>query len=181
MSPRKAEPLTIEYVLLGLIRSNPTHGYELLHTLEAADGIGLVWRIKPGRLYALLERLEGLGWLVSEVKPGDGFMQRKEYHIAPAGELALSAWMDEPVRSAHRMRQEFLARLYFAQQQGPEMVNWLVSRQEQTCRGWLESLKQESDNLPADAGFAHMVSRFRIGQVEAMLRWLDGCRLPAPG
>lgn len=176
MSPRKAEPPTIEYVLLGLIHLHPSHGYDLLQTLKEGTGIGMIWHIKPGRLYALLDKLEQMGWLESEVKPGEAFMPRKEYRTSKAGEKALHEWMHTPVGAAHRMRQEFLARLFFAIQDSPKTAKQIIDTQTQTCSEWLENLKAEEQHHDTGAPFEQMVIRFRIGQIQSMIDWLKYCR-----
>lgn len=113
MSPRRALPLRLEYVLLGLIRRRPIHGYELLHTWNEPHGIGLIWKIKPGPLYAALDKMEQLGYLQSVLITGDVSPTRKEYRVTNAGEQAFMDWMQTPVSSARDFRQEFLAKFLY--------------------------------------------------------------------
>ena len=176
MSPRKTNPPTIEFVLLGLIRQRAVHGYDLLQTLKEDVGIGMVWHIKPGRLYALLDKLEQLGWLQSTVKPGDGFMPRKEYSLAEPGQQALQEWMNTPVKSPHRMRQEFLARLYFADKEGRQVVLQLIDLQQTRCEAWLLEVRAESSQRLTGGKYEDLVTQFRVGQIQAMLTWLESCR-----
>ena len=44
MSPMIRQPLTIEYALLGFLRQQPRHGYEIYQQLSDPTGLGLVWR-----------------------------------------------------------------------------------------------------------------------------------------
>jgi DNA-binding PadR family transcriptional regulator len=173
MSPRRADPPTLEFVILGLIRLQPTHGYDLFRTLQQDEGIGLIWQVKPGRLYALLEKLEGQGWLEPDVKPGERFSNRKEYRLTPAGEDAFLEWLHSPVTAAHRMRQEFLARLFFAPYEGIKVLETITSNQKKMCRRWLKSLQQAYQKLDGSQNYERSVLSFRIGQVEAMLHWLE--------
>ncbi len=173
MSPRRAEPLALEYVLLGLIRYQPAHGYELFSLLNKEESIGLVWRIKPGRLYALLDKLEQAGWLLAQIKPGEGLQQRKEYRISETGEQAFQEWLQSPVSAAHRMRQEFMARLFFAQQEGGAAMPHLVQNQALICRSWRDHLTAEVESLTDRQVFERRVFEYRIGQVQAMLDWLE--------
>ena len=103
-------------------------------------------------------------------------MQRKEYHTSEAGERALQDWMNTPVSAAHRMRQEFLARLYFASQDNPQVILQLIEAQKQTCFSWQESLQQEAQTHSNNEPFEQMVFRFRIGQIQAMIDWLETCK-----
>lgn len=172
MSPRKADPPTLEFVLLGLLRAQPAHGYELFHSLRREEGIGMIWQLKPARLYALLDKLEQIGWLESTLQSGEGFLPRKQYRVTAAGEQAFQAWMVQPVSAPHRLRQEFLARLYFALQDpalnGPQIIH----SQTEICRQWQETIQTHLAYLPADARFEQEVLRFRLGQIQAMQAWL---------
>ena len=173
MSPRTAEPPVFEYVLLGLIRKHSTHGYELFHSLHRDQGIGMIWQVKPARLYAVLDRLDANGWLEAELQTGEGFIPRKCCSISAAGEQAFQTWLATPVSSPHRMRQEFLARLYFSLQENRQTGLQLVQRQLETCRSWQLKMHQDLEKLPAGQVFEQEVLRFRTGQVQAMQNWLE--------
>ena len=169
MSPRSALPLRLEYVILGLVRRQPIHGYELLQHWNEPNGIGMIWQVKPGPLYAALEKLEQMGFLDSSLIPGDSSPPRKEYRITLAGKLTFLAWMKTPVAAARDFRQDFLARLYFWQDVDPAVVGALFSQQELTCQRWFASLEKQLD---ASAGFERQVFIFRIFQVQGILKWL---------
>lgn len=169
MSPRSALPFRLEYVILGLVRRQPIHGYQLLHLWNDPNGISVIWRVKPGPLYAALEKLEQLGHLDSLLIPGDSSPPRKEYCTTAAGEQAFLDWMKTPVAAARDFRQDFLARLFFWQDVDPAVVGDLFSHQELICQSWLASLEKQLD---ASAGFERQVFNFRICQVQGILKWL---------
>lgn len=170
MSPRPALPLRMEYVLLGLIRRRPIHGYELLHIWNEPHGIGLIWRIKPGPLYAALDKMEQLGYLKSVFVIGDASPTRKEYQLTPVGEQVFVDWMQTPVPSARDFRQLFLAKLYFSGDVGSEVFMELLGQQKDLCQRWLTSLQQQMVN---GNEFKQQVFTFRICQVQFILEWLQ--------
>ena len=172
MSPLPAAPLTIEWSLLGLLAEQPMHGYELHQRLAEAVGLGLVWRIKQSQLYALLARLEERGYLVSTLEPQEAHPPRKIYALTPAGEAALAAWMQTPVRHGRDFRLEFLAKVYFAQRRGEDALLALLRAQKAACQSWLENLQATAGAHPP-ASYEELVRRFRLGQIQAMLQWLD--------
>ena len=190
MSPRKADPPALEYVLLGLIRLHPSHGYEMFHSLHRDEGIGMIWQVKPAHLYALLDKLEQMGWLDSHVQTGEGFLPRKTYRITSTGEQVFQNWMNRPVSAPHRMRQEFLARLYFVMQgtgpqgtgpqdTGPQVTvasMGLIGRQMEACQRWQKDLQIQLERLPTGAAFERQVLHFRLGQIQAMQEWLIAVR-----
>ena len=69
MSPMVKAPLTMEYALLGFLRDEPMHAYEMYQQLHETEALGLVWRIKQSQLYALLARLEETGYLTTVTAP----------------------------------------------------------------------------------------------------------------
>ena len=126
MSPRSSAPLTLEFILLGLLEERPMHGYDLFRALHGLEGLALIWRIKQSMLYALLDKLEGQGFVEYKMLPGGAHPPRKDYRPTKAGQAAFHAWRQAPVEHAHEMRQEFLARLYFAQRQDARSALELV-------------------------------------------------------
>ena len=47
------------------------------------------YELSPGTLYPLLHRMERLGWLKGEAKPGGGRRARRDYRLTGAGEKVL--------------------------------------------------------------------------------------------
>lgn len=171
MSPRVAAPLTLEYVLLGLLSEKPAHGYELHQKLGSLRPLSQVWNIGQPQVYALLDKLERQGLLSGEVLPGDGRPDRRQLHITAAGRQRFEAWRLAPVQHARDMRQEFLAKLYFSRRMGS--ASELLAAQRETCLGWLANLSRQSDALPAEQMDERLVFSFRISQVQALIAWLQ--------
>lgn len=170
MSPRTALPLRHEYALLGLIRRDPAHGYELLQRWNADGSISLVWRLKPGLLYADLEKLEQLGFIRCKLLAGEAAPERKQYHITQAGEKVFEDWVKTTVSSAREFRQEFLVKLFFLRDFPVVAAGDLLTRQIAVCRKWLESLTAQRD---ASRGYENMIFRYRIYQVQGIIQWLE--------
>jgi molybdenum ABC transporter molybdate-binding protein len=165
---------TIEHALLGLVRQQPRHGYEIYQQLRANESLALLWPIKQSQCYALLGKLEQAGYLCSTIELQGPQPPRKVFCLTDAGEAALSAWANSPVTTWEDVQQQFLARLYFVQQSGEDAAHALVERQRSISRSWLDSLyMQQVQTLPHSHRW--QVLRFRIRQIEAFLEWLDTC------
>ena len=175
MSPRKDSPLTMEYILLGLLNQNPSHGYQLYKDLDRFEGVGLVWHIKQGKLYALLERLVEEGLLESNLLPVQEYPPRKEFSLTGLGVKVYREWINTPVAHGREMRQDFLARFYFAKLSGNETLRTLLESQIKNCEGWLLDLRNRVDNLDVTQAYEKTVFAFRMAQTEAMLTWLQIC------
>ncbi|MFI5273682.1 MAG: PadR family transcriptional regulator [Ktedonobacterales bacterium] len=165
----------MEHALLGLLRHKPLHAYELHQQMLHAESLGLVWHLKQGHLYALLARLETLGYLNSTTEAQGTRPPRKVLRLTPAGETAFSAWLVAPVAHGRDFRIEFLAKLYFAAREGPAAVHTLIAGQRACCESWLAELHQQASAVANARPYEHLVLRFRAGQMEAILPWLDQC------
>lgn len=155
--------------LLGFVREQPSHGYDIYRQLTASADLRLIWRVKQSRLYALLARLEEMGLLSATIEPQDGRPPRKVFHLTAAGAAAFADWLTQPVAQPRDIRLEFMLKLYFALQAGGETAARLVERQRAVCAGWLAD-KGEA----ADAPFARAVTVYRRAHVRAIGEWLDG-------
>jgi PadR family transcriptional regulator, regulatory protein AphA len=180
MSPRRRTDLTIEHALLGWLQREPLHGYELHLRMEDAQALGLVWRLKQAHLYALLSKLEEAGYIVSEetddARAGGRGRMRRPMRLTREGRRAFATWMSTPVTHGRDLRLEFLAKLYWAQQQGRETAERLIAAQRAACRAWLAALDDELRRTPANQPYARLVIEFRHSQIEASIGWLDTCR-----
>ena len=50
MSPLLQTPLSVELALLGFVRHEPHHGYEIYRRLSETPEFKLIWRVKQSRL-----------------------------------------------------------------------------------------------------------------------------------
>jgi DNA-binding PadR family transcriptional regulator len=174
--PRAAAPLTLEYILLGLLNQQPMHGYNLFKQISGMQGVMQVWHIKQSQLYALLDKLEKDAYLQSSQLSNESRPPRKEYRITTAGRTAFLAWVQSSALHPRDMRQEFLARLYFAMNESADSATSLIDKQAAACQVWLKHFQQQSGQLTAKKTYDLFVLRFRILQTEALLRWLEECR-----
>lgn len=173
--------LTLEYILLGLIREQPLHGYALFKKVQATPELSLIWHVKRSKLYYLLEKLESEGFLEMEVSEDESYPDRKMYHLTGKGEQVFQQWIRSPVKSGRHVRVAFLSKLYFAHRQSRREAVQLIRDQLETCQAWLSSLTDQLASEP-DADFiSRQVFAFRIGQVEAMITWLERCQEELPG
>ena len=164
---------TIEYILLGLLSHQACHGYELHKQLSQLCGVGLVYRIKQPNLYALLDKLERRGWVQEIPEMETTHPTRRQFGLTQEGKRAFESWLHSPVRRVRHMRQDFLARLYFARLSGDSLVKSLIQQQGLVCQGWLHSLERQLADNDNSTDFQTIVCHFRIEQVQALIKWLD--------
>ena len=71
--------------LLGFVRRQPRHGYDIYRQLSQAPELRAVWRVKQSRLYALLARREGAWPLLAPHQPPVRRPARKGIRATEAG------------------------------------------------------------------------------------------------
>jgi PadR family transcriptional regulator, regulatory protein AphA len=162
----------LEYVMLGLVQQ-PTHAYEMFRQFGPALPLGMIWHLKQSHLYALLARLEQMGYVTATVESQGARPPRRVLRLTEAGRAALESWLATPVAHGRDIRQEFLAKLYFTVQRGPEVARALVTAQEAVTRTWRDEAQAQFD--VATQPYAQLVLRYRLGQIDATFTWLAEC------
>jgi DNA-binding PadR family transcriptional regulator len=160
----------MELALLGFLRDKPLHGYQIHQTLSDPDGLGQIWHLKQSQLYALLAKLEKDELVVSFLQNQEPHPPRRMFKLTSKGQNAYFDWLRSPVDTPRLFRQEFMAKLYFARHDGRISVKRLIDSQRNTCLKWLEKIRQEENRSTV---FNQMVCQYRVGQIEAMLAWLE--------
>ena len=168
--------LSIEHGLLGFLYQEPRHGYAIHQELSDPAGLGLVWQIKLSHLYALLGKLENAGFVSTTTELQENKPPRKIYHLTAEGQSAFLSWVQSPVKNGRSLRLEFLVKLYFARVEGAEVASHLLAAQRALCHDWL-AVEQAliNEELTNDRRYGRLVHQFRLGQIQAMLDWLDHC------
>jgi DNA-binding PadR family transcriptional regulator len=151
------------------------HAYEIHQTLLQTEDLGLVWHVKQSQLYALITRLEEAGFVTSRTEAQDARPARKVLQLTPAGEAVFAEWVRTPVAHGRDFRLEFLAKLYFASREGTRTLDALIEGQRHACVLLREQLMARVAAITGDDPFDRLVLRFRIGQLTAILDWLDEC------
>ena len=164
--------LSPNWVLLGLLMREPMHGYELHQFFESESPLGRTWYLGISQTYKLLKELEDDGYVEATIETQDNRPDKKVYHVTASGREAFLDWLQKPVRGIRLIRVEFLGKLFLAQGLGAEMVERLIDGQAEAC----ERLKRSLEAGISGEGFDDLVLRFRAGQIEAAIDWLDLCR-----
>jgi molybdate transport system substrate-binding protein len=179
---RSKQPLTIAHAILGFLREQALHGYELYQRLSAPTVLGSIWPLKQSQFYALVTRLESEGYLTVTPEARGALPPRKLLQLTPDGAEAFHAWLaagDDPPDERERA---FLVRLYFAHQLGAPAVHQLLASQRQVRRAWLQALRHDLHNATPHS-YPWLLHQWQVRQAEAMLDWLDTFSPPpsAPG
>jgi DNA-binding PadR family transcriptional regulator len=175
MPPKTSDMHSMEYVLLGMLAQQPRHGYELHKELSNLEGLGLVWRVKQAQLYAILDKLESRGHISARLVTTESHPPRKEYQLTGSGHRLFEEWMLSPVEHGRELRQDFLAKFYFARLQGEETARQVLEAQRETLIKIQSRMEAEDDALSSSKSYEKQVYQFRMIQIQSFIDWLDSC------
>jgi DNA-binding PadR family transcriptional regulator len=159
-----------EWLVLCLVREEPTYGLILVGLL-ARDGIlGQVWSVPQAVVYRALQRPEALALIrtVGEQRTSQGPV-RSLYQATPAGEAAAAAWLGTPVQHPRDVRSELMIKLALLDRSGTDSRDLL---QAQLARLFPVAAALD-DRLRATTGFEHTLVLWRHEAMAATLRFLQ--------
>lgn len=163
----------LELAILGLLKQQPMHGYQL--SRELGGSLGGFWRVSYGSLYPTIRRLERDG-LVAPV-PGEstGGRRKTVFGITEQGERAFLELLQETPNDSSTEDTRFRVRLAFFRYLPPETRIRLLERR----RAYLiERLSTIDDSLRTTREGAddYTLSLMEHGRSATMsdIEWLDG-------
>ncbi|HEX3308431.1 MAG TPA: helix-turn-helix transcriptional regulator [Streptosporangiaceae bacterium] len=159
-----------EWLVLCLVREEPTYGLILVGLLARDGTLGRVWSVPKAVVYRALQRLEALGLIrtVGEQRTSQGPV-RSLYQVTPAGDAAASAWLGTPVAHPRDVRSELMVKLALLDRSGTDSRDLL---QAQLTR-LLPVAAALDDRLRATTGFEHTLVLWRHEAMAATLRFLQ--------
>jgi DNA-binding PadR family transcriptional regulator len=172
MHKRDTTIQTIQYILLGLIQRGSCYGYTLDSELKQNTALGALWRVKQARLYAFLNQLEKEGYILGKVQHDSTRPARTEYNLTEKGKVAFTQWKSTPVQHPREIRQDFLARWYFATLDNDQEVDELVREQLVICGNWLRGIQQQLVEDTDREDVHKAILQFRLMQVKSIIDWL---------
>lgn len=158
-------------VILGLLKAQPSHGYDLLERFRSKEHLGHIWHLSTSQLYAVLRRLEDSGAVVgADVEVSDAPV-RREYQILPKGGAQLNQWLFEkqPSASLHRIRVIFLSRLYIASLLDLP-VDEIFQHQMTMCKKQRHAFVEELQQT--DTTIENLALDLVVHQLSAVIDWL---------
>src|SRR5689334_25407995 len=159
-----------EWLVLCLVREDPTYGRVLVGLLARDGPVGQVWSVPKAVVYRALPRLEALGLIrtVGEQRTSQGPV-RSLYQATPAGEAAAIAWLRTPVQHPRDIRSELMVKLALLDRSGTDSQDLLRA---QLAR-LLPVAAALEDRLRATTGFEHTLVLWRHEAMAATLRFLQ--------
>jgi DNA-binding PadR family transcriptional regulator len=161
-------------ILLSLLATQPTHGYNLLRVYDEMFG-DVLPAINPGQIYTTLSRLRRDGLVsdtsVEQVKKPD----KRIYALTDQGRQALLEWFNQPL-SSPRIKDNFYLKLMSARMSGLIDPGKLISDQRHRYLQTLHdlntlTLQPEVSENPSKS----VLIQGAILHLKADIEWLDLC------
>jgi DNA-binding PadR family transcriptional regulator len=172
IDPPRSDLTLGHYAILGLLRVQPTHGYEIARCFRDGTELGLVLPLDMNAVYALLKDLQAQGLIEGHQEVIGLRPARTVFHLSPNAQTRFLTWLAQPVERLRELRSAFLVKLYFCRDLGIEPTERLLAAQIQTTRAYLDHLS-ESQQATSAGSFARSVYASKIGAAGAALAWLD--------
>lgn len=157
--------MSLPHVLLGLLWTSPSTGYDLARSLD--EDVAPLWRAEISQIYPALARLRRAGFVLLRVLGPRRGPRRNLYRITAAGRRELKRWISEP-SPPPSSKDEGLTRIAFLEALPPAERRALLARYERTIA---EEIRRLRDTAPPD-GFLREARRGAIDRLEATRRWV---------
>ncbi len=170
---RQQDPLTMDFLLLGIIDQQPTHAYDLYKKLTSSEDLKTLWTFRQSRLYAVLEKIERNGLISTTIDQNETLPVRKTCTLTSEGKKVFEEWVHSPVDHMNEIRSDFLGKLYFLKDRSKEERRQVLDMQKHRCETWLGNIEKKLSEHPDPEDYLHTVYSFRAEFIRSTLRWLD--------
>jgi PadR family transcriptional regulator AphA len=175
------------YVILGLLSiEGRQSGYDMRKTIQGS--VGYFWGESYGQIYPTLKRLTEEGLIApsgraetgqaAKGRPAKGRGGRQEYSLTGAGHTRLREWLALPFRR-DPPRDEFLLKLFFGRDAGPEVSELHVREFQEQNRRLLATIEEIGRiGTAKNAEHPHfrywiLTLEYGVAQIRASLEWSE--------
>ena len=154
-------------LILGVLRSQHMHGYQLNEHLE--HNLGMAITLKKSNAYKLLSKMEQEGWVTAHEEREGNRPPRRVYAITPEGEAAFNRMLRKSLAAYPPPEFPGAVALDFLDQLPPdEAVSLLEQR-----RGIVEQRSHELEAVPDSVRQMHLGMEYLHRYYSAELEWID--------
>jgi DNA-binding PadR family transcriptional regulator len=161
---------SVGHVILGFLTRGPMSGYDIKQVVDHSTRF--FFAAGYGQIYPELKKLHAEG-LITGIEKSQGARSRTEYTLTPAGHVALTEWVLEPVNKID-MRDEGLVRLFFADDLPVDQRIAKIRSLQEERRGSLAVLEEICDTkLIDETTMPNLVLIYGLGLHQFVIDWCD--------
>ncbi|MEW9548535.1 PadR family transcriptional regulator [Nonomuraea sp. NPDC050783] len=173
----------LELAILGFLRDQPLHGYDLRKRVAAL--MGHVRPVADGTLYPAIKRMAAAGWVTRKDEPGAAAAPRRVLYLTEEGHAELERRLGEPAEPDISDENRWFTLLAFLRHLGDPRAQAAVLRRRLTFLEEPTSFFYEGDRPMAAEEFAdpfrqgllaiaHATSQAELAWLRATIADLDG-------
>lgn len=157
-----------ELLILGLLRGQEMHGYQLNDMLaRVSKYVGL----KRSTIYFLLDKMTGNGWMTFTEEQEGNRPARRVYQITPEGEAAFQKLLRDNLSQHHPTQFIGDIGLAFADALSPDELRALLLKRQTAVQGELRALQKTTPGHPA--GGLQWILQHQVRHLQTELDWID--------
>ena len=154
-------------LLLGLLRIQDMHGYQLSEVIDTHLGNSL--QLKRATAYDLLDKMAADGWITARRSRAGNRPARRVYAITPQGEAAFQALLRESLAAYRPVMFPSDLSLAFVDELPPEEAIALLAQR----RAAIAALLAETASLDPHPGTMQWVVEHQQRHLAAEVEWMD--------
>ncbi|MCC7445922.1 MAG: PadR family transcriptional regulator [Anaerolineae bacterium] len=154
-------------LLLGVLRRNRMHGYQLNEFIERE--MAHCSDLKKPTAYFLLKQMAKDGWIQQHTEPNGNRPPRRVYQLTDAGEAQYQRLLRENLASYYRMTFPGDIGIAFSDVLDTQETLTLLANRRAALVADLEAAR----GVPDHGGSLQFLIQHRVFHLEAELRWLD--------
>jgi PadR family transcriptional regulator AphA len=167
-----------EWAVLGILVTEPAHGFAIAKELTAGGRWGRIWTVPRPLVYRALTALEASRLIGMDRAEASRLGPRRAvFRATPAGDRAFSRWLRMPVVHYRDARSQLLLKLGFLWARG-ESSDQLLSAQLAIVEPILDGLREK---LSGADGFDHTLALWRFESAQALVRFVERLREEGAG
>lgn len=157
-----------ELLLLGMLRMQEMHGYQINEFIEAHLGTSI--QLKKPTVYKLLGNMLEDGWISCHTEQKGNYPPRRVYALTEEGETAFQQLLRENLSEYKPISYMSNIGIVYLDALPAEESADLLKKRRQEVNGLVEKMLGDEDHRE---GFPLMTS-YHLSHLEAELEWLDG-------
>jgi tRNA (adenine37-N6)-methyltransferase len=168
--PGRTEPSLTEWAVVGLLREEPVHGWDVARSLAPDGDVGRIWAVSRPLVYRAISVLRELGYVEDRgTSPSSSGPERVLLAPTARGRTAFRRWLGRPVEHVRDLRSELLLKLLFLERAGLDRVPLLRAQLAELERGEHGLVGRVS----ASEGFDRTVAVWRLTSARAARAFVE--------
>ncbi|TAE60427.1 MAG: PadR family transcriptional regulator [Nostocales cyanobacterium] len=169
--------MSLSHALLTCLIETPQSGYDL--SKRFSESVSYFWNASQQQIYRELGKLETQGYVVSEVIPREGRLDKKIYSITEEGKEYLIAWMKKP-SEPDTIREDILVKIFSGSLVETKVLIADIKRRQKIHVDKLSKYKEIEEKNFAKVGELTKEEKLKYLVLKAGIRceleWLDWCQ-----